>query len=221
MSAISAIRASIDMTTSQADLEEVFQLRYKVYVEEMGKPYATRTDGLLRDPLDSLDPTQFVARDSDGRIIACMRVAWGDNPLVAASYKGIFNLDSFSDYSARAFAFVSRLIVAHEWRHNRWVGRKLTQAGYRTIRDRKCELVFVHSRENLVPLFRHLGFVCYGKPFYDRESGSMQVRMVLAVNDRQHLESVNSPFAELAHGETSGERARYRLSAGRLEQHAD
>jgi len=106
----------VGRTTNRAKKEEIYNFRYKVYVEELGKSIKSADDDKkwLTDELDESAILFFV--EADGEIIASSRMNHGAVTDFSEYWKNLYKLDEFSKYSKENISLSSRIMVAKEWR---------------------------------------------------------------------------------------------------------
>ncbi len=174
--------------------EQIFRLRYGVYVEEMGKPYpgADHRSHLLTDSLDSTAILLYVTNSTE-KVIASVRCNY------AADVKNVdglhLQLASLEPPVEPHVTVCSRLVVAKEFRRQRAIIHSLLCAMYSWGLDHDIQINLCHTAEALVPFFRRLGYVESGAKFLDEHSVTIQQPMKLHVLNLQHLAMVKSPFA--------------------------
>lgn len=171
----------------------VFSFRYRVYIEEMGKPYASadHENKSLTDKLDDTATILFVEMNNE--IAGTVRINWGS---VESSYAAFdneaFAISKFDRFAKHAFSFNSRLSVSPQYRRSA-LALNLATHSYQLGLKRRVLLNFISCRPELTRFFERLGFRRYTDMFFDKDAGS-QVPLVLALEDVEHLKSVKSPF---------------------------
>src|ERR1700730_11771655 len=92
------------------DRHAVFQLRYRVYVEEMDKPLASANhlEKTVRDELDEHAVIFFV--EAAGKVVATVRSLWGGQH-IPHYYRNWFALGRFPELPDNVIAFSSRLMI--------------------------------------------------------------------------------------------------------------
>jgi predicted GNAT family N-acyltransferase len=188
-------RWSVELANSEADRQEIFQLRYRVYVDEMEKPYpnADVTAASLSDQLD-IDGLLFILRDDHGTVAGTVR---GNAALDVISHDPALatrlHLDQLGRQHLLRATICSRLVMTRRERR-RGAVVPLLQAIYQWGVVHGVQLNLIHTANRLVPFFRHLGFCAFGEAFYDSDAGCEQQPMRLFLDDREHLRRVGSPF---------------------------
>lgn len=189
--------------TSDHDLESVFALRYRVYVEEYGKPYpgADHRRRLLSDEWDAHSAVLIAERD--GHVAGTIRGTLGSAPGFAEAHDAVFgHLDGVRTVGWHRVAYSSRLVVNKAARGHSRLALALMVASYTWALSCDVTVCICHTVEPLLPLMEKMGWQRRGEPFQHADSSTLQYPMVLVVEDQQHLRSVGSPLAGLA-GEAS------------------
>ena len=184
--------------TSDRDLESVFALRYRVYVEEYGKPYpgADHERRLLSDEWDT-HSTVLVA-ERDGRVAGTIRGTLGSAPGFAEAHADVFGqLEEVHAVGWHRVACGSRLVVDAYARGHSRLAVALMVALYAWAVRQGAVLCLCHTVAPLLPLMEKMGWQRRGEPFLHADSSTLQYPMVLIVSDQEHLLSVGSPLASL------------------------
>ena len=183
-----------DIRVAQTDAERnaIYEFRYQVYIEELGKPYshADHERKRLTDPLDEKATLLYSAKE--GKIVGTVRINWGEDVTAFKVFAKAFNLAIFRCFPADSLSFCSRLMVHKDHRFSAVAGA-LSIAAYQLGRERGCQFNFAHCAPRLVRLFERMGFRQYKERFNDSEVGE-QAPLVLVVEDIEHLRATGSPF---------------------------
>src|SRR5262245_39940848 len=182
----------INVAQTDAERTAIYEFRYQVYIEEMGKPYshADHERKRLSDPLD--ENATLLYSERDGRIVATVRISWGEDTTALSAFANSCSLEMFTCFPATSYSFCSRLMVHKDHRYS-FLAAALSTTCYQLGRERGVQFNFVHCFPRLVRLFRRMGFRQYKEPFQDAEVGE-QVPLVLVVEDIDHLKAIRSPF---------------------------
>lgn len=184
------------IANSKQDVESIAKLRYKVYIEEQGKPYieADHMNKSFSDPLDQ--EATLVMIEKRGEIEGTVRLNYLSSSLAYTQYYDLFELHQFSEMALNTMGVCSRLAVSATCR-NGVVREALFNAIYEEGYTGGGCVCFVACAPILLRLFKAYGFREYTTPFNDPTVGSLR-RMLLDVEDIAHLKAVNSPFYEIA-----------------------
>jgi hypothetical protein len=175
----------------------IFALRYRVNVSELGKPYdgADHESRLLRDDLDPFSLNLYVADT-----VGCY-----------GAFRGTWGLDTFGheppwpnlrpllpDLPPEQMALASRLVVDAERRGRSRTAIALMVQLYRQACGAGMRLCLCHTSERYATLCERVGWTRLGDSFLHEPSGTVQVPMVMRVDDVDHFARIQSPFLEEA-----------------------
>jgi predicted GNAT family N-acyltransferase len=188
------LKLTITSVTTDAQRDEVFRLRYQVYVTEMCKPYrhADREAQSLRDELDET-AVILAAMDGAGSVVGTVRVNRAEDLLHITALATHLGLDRVPNVFLPRVTLCSRLVVSASVR-GRGAVVPLVRAIYRWGLDNGVEINVMHTALELVPLFARLGFRRFGRTFIDEEAGREQQPLYLAIRDFIGLQCAGSPF---------------------------
>jgi N-acyl-L-homoserine lactone synthetase len=184
----------IGPATSAADLEALYQFRYRIYVEEMGRKqtYADHARKRIEDPLDATS-NNLIAR-SGTVVVGCVR----SNLSRDGGLDEYHNLLRMADVPPGDFpgrtSLCTRLSVDAAQRNSTLLAR-LFLANYEYGLSRNIRWTFLDCNDHLVGLFSRFGFVrTHGAehPDYGKVNA-----MRLDLENAEHLKSVGSPFAAI------------------------
>lgn len=171
----------------------IYQFRYRVYVEEMGKNprYANHTERILKDELDDTATLFYLL--IDGNVVATTRRNLLQTSSLPTSLRNALAIDRFAaQFPEDSLCFDSRFMIAPEWRNSFAAGLIVAEV-YKVGREQGLQFDFSHASPWLVPFYENLGFCRYTQNFLDEDAG-LQVPMVMLFEDAEHLRSVHSPF---------------------------
>ncbi len=189
-----ALRVAVAETADER--EACYRLRYRIYVDEMGKRPAA-ADHTRKSYSDSHDKKATLLYVSDGNeVVASVRNTWGATAL-PVEYVERYDLEGvLAAVPKQELMFSSYLNVAPEWRQTRAMGLAL-EAAYRHIRTNGAWMTFVQGNPALVPMYERMGFRRFRPNITDPDFG-LRLPMALVADDVQHLSRVHSPFARFA-----------------------
>jgi len=182
----------IHIAQTEDERRAIYAFRYRIYIEEMGKPYrhADHKNKMLRDPLDDLATLLYSTRNAE--ITGTLRINWGEDISAYTDFAESCSLANFKYFPADSLSFCSRLMV-HKARRATAIAAALSTAAYVKGRDRNTQFNFVHCAPRLLSFFERMGFRQYTRPFHHSEIGP-QVPLVLVLEDVEHLRASRSPF---------------------------
>ena len=172
---------------------EVFQFRYKVYVEELHRKqtYADHDARTIIDPLDK--SARHCVATKDGEIIGVVRInIVRDGPI--APYDAFYEIDKLPEAERETASICTRNMVAAEYRKTGISIRMLKMIYEHGIRAGATSC-YMDVNEPLIPLFTKMGYV----RLFEKEHpdyGLVTV-MMLPVVDLDHLMKTHSPFAPI------------------------
>jgi predicted GNAT family N-acyltransferase len=187
---------SIQVAHSDSEREKIYEFRYRIYIEEMGKPYAhaDHERKILTDELDDGAMLLYATRNRE--VIGTVRINWGISHYALDFFRQMFDLEKFSAFPSPTLSFCSRLMVERSARSSSLAAR-LSTAAFVAGRERGIQFNFIHCVPQLAPLFQRMGFRHYKDSFHDPEVGT-QIPLVLLLDDLDHLKRVRSPFVPYA-----------------------
>jgi Acetyltransferase (GNAT) domain len=184
------------------DLEEVYRFRYCIYVEEMQRrqQYANRDLRRIEDPLDRTAIN--LAAWKDGQVIGVIRNNAAADGSVGI-YEDFYDMKCVgTDHPART-SITTRLMIGAEHRKSS-LAIRLAMASYDIGLSRRIRWNFIDCNDHLVGFFASLGWREYTAVGEHPEYGPVH-RMRLDLEDIEHLERVQSPFAGRYRGYTAND----------------
>jgi hypothetical protein len=181
---------SVRLATSDSDRRAIYRLRYRVYVEDMGRhqTYADHSAGTVIEPLDD-NGLLFAAFDGS-TVIGTVRHNYSRHGGIG-DYEKLYEMWSAGAYHPSRTCITTKLIV--DPAHRGGAGIALAVAGYRQAVTDGMRFCFIDCNDPLVPLFRKLGYREHGKISHP-EYGEVNA-MLLDFEDIAHLVKIGSPFA--------------------------
>jgi predicted GNAT family N-acyltransferase len=172
--------------------EAIYELRYAIYVEEMGRPQkdADHKRRRIEDRLDRRGHVfgAWLGQQLIGTVRSnCLR----DDDV--GHYKEIYGLDRLTAREAQLSSITTRLMVLRRYRQTR-VAVELASAIYAFGLRQNILDDYIDCNAHLVPMFEHLGYQ-FHKAATHPEYGDITV-MRLQMTGLAHLQSVNSPFVQ-------------------------
>ncbi len=188
----------IRLAKTPEEREEIFKLRYQIYIEELGfwesftNYEPNHEQKKLEYPLD-LSANLFVAFNNH-ELVGTLRYNYTKN-LDSDYYP---KLDKMSETVGDAHLLstsISGRFMLKSYLRGTLIGLRIMQAYYQQLLLDKIKFDFIDAEEDLVPFFEKLGYQTIGKIDYSiYESGAV---MVLETLNIKHLEKVKSPFRSL------------------------
>jgi hypothetical protein len=182
----------IKIATTEAEKDEIYRLRYKVYIEEMrGEERHTEADlgaKMLRDDLD--DRSYHFYGRQNGKIVICSRTNLrrdGDSEC-----EENLELQNFA-WAFPNFISMSSRLALHSRHRGSLLVKQLLCEMYQFWCAQDILFDFIDCHPSLVPLYARLGWRLY-KPGFKHPKYTYVFPMVLVVDDLNYLERVKSPF---------------------------
>jgi N-acyl-L-homoserine lactone synthetase len=203
MSRLVAGRCGI--ASSTAELEKIYALRYKIYIEELKKPlpWADHSRKYLRDQYDR-DATHFLVSRFGGKAVGCARLHVGT--AIPRYFIDSMQIGHIVARDGDNCGYVSKLMVDRSLRGKGAALLMMMQMiEYGATRG---EYAVFHCNPKLCRLYERYGFRRFGRPF-EMEHVGKQVSMVNIFADADHFAKVGSPLTEFVR--------KYRASEERLQ----
>jgi len=187
----------IKLIDNPQDLQQVFRLRYAVYVEELGAEmeYADHQRKEVHEPWD--DTGDNLGAWINGELVGCVRINRGGESDLS-EYQDFFSPiigDKSSGCSLESISVSSKFAV-HQRHRGAIFAVRLAQANYVQMHENNSQLNYLTCRANLVEMYRKLGFQQCAAAIHHHEAGWI-TPMALAVQDYEYLRQIKSPFADI------------------------
>lgn len=190
------MRDGVRFATTEEELKVSYQLRYRVYVECMGR-LKDKGDHELKELRDEYDDNaRAVIAIKDGEPIGTLRLFWGRDKSFTQTLIEAYHLSPFLEkLEQQQICIVERLMVDEKHR-----GSSATLRMYKEVMhfvlDHKIEAVLLDCEPHHLNSYLKLGFRPFTKT-YSYPGIGLVIPMVLITGDYEHLQSVGSPFALL------------------------
>ncbi|SCM82550.1 conserved hypothetical protein [uncultured Sporomusa sp.] len=186
----------IRIATHSWEKNEIYRLRYQVYVQEMDKALrpAIKKDNQVSD---SLDNTSILLYAQSGReIIGTMRLtvaAAEDYPHSLAETFHMHTIKALSNnFPNPLLGLGTKLAVAAEYRNSPVLFFLLAEA-YQIVRRQNVQFLFGGCNPSLIPLYERIGFRRFTRNFTDPGYGLL-VPLAIVLEDIQHFRAIKSPI---------------------------
>lgn len=186
----------IRTAVSTRDREDIYRLRYQIYIEEIGyrHPQADHQRRFLPDHPER-GSRLFMAVDGDRPVGTCKLDCGGEVPLTDEE-RQVYELDHFLPVvGPGGISIFSRYMVAPAHRSGD-VPARLFDAAMQYIVDHDVPLMFLDCRPHLISTYERLGFQTYAGTYSDPMAGLL-VPLVLLLDDRDHLRRIGSRFQKV------------------------
>ena len=187
----------IKLVDNPQDLQQVFRLRYTVYVEELGArmEFADHERKEVREPWD--ETGDHLGAWINGELAGCLRINYGGKSDLS-EYQEFFDpilADKGTEGSLEEISVGSKFAV-HPRHRGATLAVRLMQAFYIQLQEKNSRLNYLTCRPNLAGMYRKLGFEPCAPSFFHHEAGWL-MPMVLVVQDYETLRQIKSPFADI------------------------
>lgn len=181
-----------------AELRSIEELRYRVYIREMGKAYAMADHqaGRLGDSADCV--SSILGAFAEEHVVGTVRWTHAADYQASGLADGLEISAWLPIVAPEQLVVCSRLVVDQEFRSSGRIGVSLMYYSYMSALSRGARVCVSSTQRHLVPFFQRFGFRPCGAPFFDAVSGREQWPMVLLLDDVNHLAAIGSPFAAAA-----------------------
>lgn len=184
----------IRLAETPEEREQVFKLRYNIYVEEMGKnPYYAEHKGkILKEPLDS--HAQILAAYQNGQVIGTIR-----NNLAISSnleyYPHLYKMyETAGDAHPHQTSITTKFMIKKEFRAST-LFLELFRSWYKHLLNERIRFDFGECDPLLTIFYQKLGYQVIGEINHP-EYGYGNLLM-FDVLDLEHLKKVNSPLKNI------------------------
>lgn len=178
------------------ELSASYQLRYKVYVEGMGR-LKDKGDHELKELRDEYDPfARAIVVIKDGKAIGTLRLFWGGDHPFCQTLIDAYHLAPFQKILAdKEICIIERLMVDQAHR-----GSAVALQMYKLVWDfsvkHHIEAGFLDCEPHHLNSYLKLGFRPFAKT-YSYPGIGLVIPMMYIPGDYEHLKHVGSPFSLL------------------------
>lgn len=187
------MKTSISVASTEAEREDVYRFRYRIYVEEMQRrqKHADHQARRIVDPLD-MGGINLVARRGE-EVIGVVRVNLARDGHLGPYERFYRMTERGADHPART-SICTRLMVVPEQRKG-LLAVRLSKACLSVGLRAGVRWTYIDCNDHLVPFFTGLGYRRAGEPREHDEYGLVNV-MLFDLDDTAHLEAIGSPLAK-------------------------
>ncbi|NES02362.1 MAG: hypothetical protein F6K22_05630 [Okeania sp. SIO2F4] len=188
----------IRLAQTPEEREEIFKLRYQIYVEELGwlencaNYEPNHKQKKLEDPLD-LSANLFVAFNNH-EFVGTARCNYAKN-LDSDYYSKLYKMSETVGDAHPLSTSIGGRFMLKSYLRGTLIGLRIMQAYYKQLLLDGIKFDFIDAEAYLVPFFEKLGYKTISKIDYSIYESS--VVMVLDTVNIEHLEKVKLPFRGL------------------------
>ncbi|GMA98580.1 GNAT family N-acetyltransferase [Pelosinus sp. IPA-1] len=191
----------IKKASTKREREAIYKLRYRVYVEEMGKTPMLSANHKEKKIVDAVDDQSVLLYAQLGaEVIGTIRVTVGNMGAFPTELQQVFKMKQFDDFlqgtANQKHSLSTKMMVISKYRSSQAAYLLLSKA-YEVFRDEGVQFIFGGCSPYLVPLYERLGFRRLGYNFIERGFGLI-IPLFLITEDIKHLQTVRSPFLRVA-----------------------
>ena len=194
------MQAGVRFANSDHEFSACFQLRHKVYVEEMDR-FTNKSNHDLKELQDEDDKhARSIIAIKDNQPIGTLRLFWGGDRNFTQEQNQAYQIGAFKPLlQENKICIVERLMVDEAHRGSTTTLRMYKEVMHFVL-DHEIEAVFLDCEPHHLNSYLKLGF----RPFtetYTYPGIGLVVPMVLITGDYEHLKRVGSPFSMLTREE--------------------
>ena len=164
--------SNFKIAKNETEINDIYALRYKVYVEEMKKNISS-VNNLSKFLKDSRDDhsVHFCLCDCNG-VYACLTSVVGFMTNFTESEEKSFSLDSFSGYINKEEISISRKLIVDPSRRNLRAAISIIRNARIYAINNGIKIDFCHCYPHLIPFYKKLGYKTYKESIkYDGTNG--------------------------------------------------
>ncbi len=178
---------------NQSEREAIYQLRYRVYVEEKNypQPFADHKQKRIEEPFDSCSTT--IGAFIGNICVGTMRTV--PTSKVAIPNRELFPIEDCERMGKGSVVLGTKLIVEPAYRGT-YIGIALMKESFRLALEAGVGYCVLEAYDELIPLYERMGFVKRGEKIKEPLFGDVTM-MVLDCRDLAHLEKMRSPFTSV------------------------
>ena len=184
----------IRLAKTPKEKEQVFKLRYQIYVEELGytQHYANHEQKRIEEPLDKSGHI-FVALKN------CNLVGTARSNYARKSdlgyYVELYKKSEIAKDAHPLYTSICTKFMVIQNQRRKGIGLGLMQAHYSQMLIDRIKFDFIDCEPQMIPFFQKLGY----QPIemVDHPEYGSGLAMMLDVFNFKHLEQVKSPFQQL------------------------
>jgi predicted GNAT family N-acyltransferase len=188
---------TLKIATNDAELNEIYSFRYKIYVNEMNKKeeHADHINKRIIDPIDS--HACNIAAWDNGRMVGCVRLNMGFESDLG-HYRKLYKMDEIKGFVLNNSSVCSRFMIDKYYRNSR-LNVLMQQFCFKIGLQNDMYYCFIESKDSLIHYYQKFGFKTYTSRIPHAEYGDI-TPMVLEVQNIDYLEELRSPLLAIYSG---------------------
>lgn len=199
----------IRLAKTPEEKEQVFKLRYQIYVEELGysQHYAEKQHYKIEEPLDKFGNI-FVAFQN-GNLVGTVRSNYAINSDLGY-YAELYQIsDIAGDAHPLSTSISTKLMIEPHFRGST-MALRIMQANYHQLLLDRIKFDFIDCEPHMIPFFQKIGYQTIDMINHP-EYGS-GLALMLDVFNFEHLQRVKSPFQRLYRNFLESKECQYSFS---------
>jgi len=183
----------VRFATTEEELKASYQLRYKVYVEGMGR-LKDKGDHALKELKDEYDDNaRAIIAIKGGEAVGTLRLFWGGDKPFTQSLIEAYDLSPLLINLEQAHIIILERLMVDEKHRGSSATLRMYKEIVRFIIENKIEAVLLDSEPHLLNSYLKLGFRPFAKT-YSYPGIGLVIPLLLIWGDYEHLQKVGSPF---------------------------
>ncbi len=188
------MQVTIHIAETREELEQVYRLRYEIYVEELH---------IFGDSADHERQMLYGANDKGARIlyakcgdelVGSMRLNLGKDAPFSEELEKTYNLDRFREVVDDAQILVlTRFMVKKAYRGSQIAYRMIERVAEISLKE-NIEVTVCDCQPHLIRYYQRMGFRSYGCKVYNDPAFGIMVPLAFAVRDLDYLSAIRSPL---------------------------
>lgn len=179
----------IRLAKNDKELNDIFQFRYKIYVEQLKRKqkYVDHKLKIIKEPLD--ENAFNIGAWRDGKIVGVLRLNMNRNSDLNM-YNDLYKISLFNDFQENT-SISTKLMVDNQYRKSN-LSLLLFMKCYEIACENNLEINFMDCNKHLIKYFLILGYRYYIPEIIHPEYG--KVTPLVFVQDKKYIQNIKSPF---------------------------
>ena len=188
---------SIGFAQSAEEREEIYRLRYRIYVEEMGR-YRSIADHDKKQLTEADDhSSHLVTALQDGRLVGTARFTWGGDAPFTDRVIEQYDLRPFRDSMPDDQMVIGeRFMIDPSLRGSDLLFR-IFCLYMKFANERRIQLAFGDCEPHLLNVYQGLGYRAYTRRNVNSRETGYLIPLLLVTEDIDYFRTVKSPLADI------------------------
>ena len=182
---------------TDAEIDEIYRLRYEVYVEEM-QIFGDVADHQMRMLYDDNDTNcRLLYAKVNGEIVASMRLNLGKDAPFTDELKDTYNLERFLHaISYDQMLVLTRFMVRKDYRGSSIAHQMICKVGELSLKEH-IEISVCDCQPHLVRYYQRIGFRSYECDIYNDPEFGIMIPLAFINGDLEYLKAIRSPLKSI------------------------